>query len=589
VRVAAAQGLGTLRQPFDKTVPALAAALKDSDWKVRAAAAESLSKMGRKAEPAVPGLIALLKDKDYSVRYQAAWALARIGPPAKAAVPALIEALQDKTNSYDGSSIARALGSIGPGAKEAVPALVAALQERDGQLPTWAAMALGAIGPEARGAVPELLKVAKDKNNEARDSAITALGRIGPDARAAVPTLIEALGKNKYLITSCNAATALGGIGPEARPALPALVALARNLEADSATREAAARAVIRIDPELAAKEKMEFAYLNVRLGKVPSIKLTPRAAVTDEQKKRIKALIAKLAEIKDPDFGMSATLTGEAFAPLSGQARAAMLLLTDHRLKTSEAFRSLVAMGPDALPFLLAALEDRTPTKLKVELNFGMAFLGGGELSGNPLNPLERRILSREAVQDDDDEEGILSRPYTLKVADVCFVAIGQIVGRPYWAVRYQPTAMVIINSPVGTKDLRDRVRAIWSSDDPAKKLLDSLLIDYATEGLYSGKSFDTWHEGSSRQIQAAMRLLYYFPKETAPLIAARLRSFDVQLRRDTDRWAEREVKNGVSTRDFIKAVAWCQAPDIRKALADIAKRTDDSAIKEALSAGTK
>jgi hypothetical protein len=47
--------------------------------------------------------------------------------------------------------------------------------------------------------------------------------------------------------------------------------------------------------------------------------------------------------------------------------------------------------------------------------------------------------------------------------------------------------------------------------------------------------------------------------------------------------------VKNGVITDDFIKAVAWCEAPDIREALADIARRTDDPAIKKVLSAGTK
>jgi hypothetical protein len=61
------------------------------------------------------------------------------------------------------------------------------------------------------------------------------------------------------------------------------------------------------------------------------------------------------------------------------------------------------------------------------------------------------------------------------------------------------------------------------------------------------------------------------------------------VQHCRDTDSWSKREVKNGVITDDFIKAVAWCEAPDIREALADIARRTDDPAIKKVLSAGTK
>jgi hypothetical protein len=40
-------------------------------------------------------------------------------------------------------------------------------------------------------------------------------------------------------------------------------------------------------------------------------------------------------------------------------------MVLTDHRLKTSEDFHWLVASGLRALPFLLEALDDKTPTKL--------------------------------------------------------------------------------------------------------------------------------------------------------------------------------------------------------------------------------
>ena len=49
-------------------------------------------------------------------------------------------------------------------------------------------------------------------------------------------------------------------------------------------------------------------------------------------------------------------------------------------------------------------------------------------------------------------------------------------------------------------------------------------------------------------------------------------------------DAWKKREVKNGVRAVDFIKAVSWCKDPRIQDALADIAKRTDDESIKEAL-----
>jgi hypothetical protein len=260
---------------------------------------------------------------------------------------------------------------------------------------------------------------------------------------------------------------------------------------------------------------------------------------------------------------------------------------------------RSLVEIGPDALPFLLEALEDKTPTKLTIvrfwEL-FGTTYFGT-ELGGNPLNPVERRVLpnhpfpqlevrlypgktAQESEENEDDFEG----SYTLKVGDICFAALGQIVGRPYDAVRYQPTAIVIINSPLERKVLRERVRAIWSSNDPAQKLLDSLLLDYATEGIFNGKSLDGWSQGSNFQVQAALRLLYYFRQETAPLIAARLRSLDVETGGDP---LERDVRNGVRAVDFIKAVSWCKEPPIQEALADIALRTNDSTIEDAINPG--
>jgi hypothetical protein len=103
-----------------------------------------------------------------------------------------------------------------------------------------------------------------------------------------------------------------------------------------------------------------------------------------------------------------------------------------------------------------------------------------------------------------------------------------------------------------------------------------------------YSGKSLDGWGLGSNYQIEAGMRLLYYFPREAAPLIAARLQALDIKNAKGTD-WEKREVKNGVRTVEFIKAVSWCKEPSIQEALAGIKKRTDDESIKEALSPSEK
>ena len=86
----------------------------------------------------------------------------------------------------------------------------------------------------------------------------------------------------------------------------------------------------------------------------------------------------------------------------------------------------------------------------------------------------------------------------------------------------------------------------------------------------------------------EATIRLLYYFPEEAAPLIAARLKSLDVSVA-TSDQSMQRDVKNRVATVAFIEAVTWCQATAIREALADIAKRTDDPQIKKLLTPDRK
>jgi len=273
---------------------------------------------------------------------------------------------------------------------------------------------------------------------------------------------------------------------------------------------------------------------------------------------------------------------------------------LLDDKIQQSAALRELVEIGPEALPFLLDALDDRTPTKHTVRYGgmFGGRMPLGNELHPNPVNPIETGVLSKRKSPRRDFPEASINH-YTVKVGDVCFEALGQIMGRGYQAVRYQAVRHalrgdIVINSPTRDAKLCAEVRAIWASKDPARRLLDSLLTDYATEGVWNGHSLDDWDDGSNLQVESALRLLYYFPLETVPLIAARLRSFDVVVKKDDpgdDEWTRRQVRNGVRTDEFIEAVAWCRSrePVIQEALAEIAKRTNDPGIREALGRKTE
>src|SRR5581483_2209342 len=104
---------------------------------------------------------------------------------------------------------------------------------------------------------------------------------------------------------------------------------------------------------------------------------------------------------------------------------------------------------------------------------------------------------------------------------------------GREYHAARYFVSLTAILRSPTHDAKLCADVRAMWGGKDPAKKLFDSLRADYATEGIPNGNGLPHgWSTASRLQEGAALRLLYYFPKESAPLIAARLEKLYVAER---------------------------------------------------------
>jgi hypothetical protein len=53
------------------------------------------------------------------------------------------------------------------------------------------------------------------------------------------------------------------------------------------------------------------------------------------------------------------------------------------------------------------------------------------------------------------------------VKIGDVCYALIGQIVNRNLCPVRYQPTAGLVINSPIEAPALIERVEKDWGGLD--------------------------------------------------------------------------------------------------------------------------
>jgi hypothetical protein len=269
-----------------------------------------------------------------------------------------------------------------------------------------------------------------------------------------------------------------------------------------------------------------------------------------------IKKLMARLAEVKDPYIGLSGGVSGRAFAPIESAQQVDVMLVDHDELSTSAPLKRLVELGPHSLPFLVAALEDKTPTQLKIQ--------------------------SSGAVNGGFPDDG---KPYSVKVGDVCYVALGQIVGRDYQAVRYIPSNIIAIESPTQDPKLAGELRAQWSSDNPAEHLYKALLADYRTKPVFNGESLDGWGDGSDLQVRAAMRMLYYFPKRSAPMIADRLNRLKVETPiADLDNFIKREVTNGIRTPEFITAVAWSKDAGIREALLGIFQRTNNIDVLRAL-----
>jgi hypothetical protein len=276
----------------------------------------------------------------------------------------------------------------------------------------------------------------------------------------------------------------------------------------------------------------------------------------------KIRGLIQDLAKIKDPNFGLSPTMSGSGFAPVPAAGRMFNGILMNHGFKDDSSFLKLVEIGPPALPYLLESLTDSTPTHYTIDytnVSFGGMWYGErpalrwvageafmiermaeGKVSDkeiaerfaappefialakagklphfspqsqgefNPKNLVEQSILAKARKElpsarsdKNDDPFGSAIRSYTITVGDVCYVLVGQITNRTYQAAQYQPTACTYIISPVHDARLAADVRAVWTTGEPTEMLYQSLQADLAAP-----RRLDV--------ADALVRLGYYYP----------------------------------------------------------------------------
>jgi HEAT repeat protein len=330
-------------------IPALTAALKDEDEKVRLATVRSLSEFGPAAKSAVPALVALLKDKDAWVRWEADQALEAMGPEAKAAVPLLTELLKDGDGQVRASA-AHLLFVMGSEANAVVPALSALLTDKDVAVRGAAVFSLGKLGPTT---VPLLTESLHDREAVVRGDAARALGRIGPQAKAVVPVLVELI-KDKDRSVRKSATLALMAI----RPAPVAELAGFLNSR-DMFIRQAAAKSLGRMGPEAKAAIPALIAALDKDAESCDT--------VAEALKEIGSASVPPLIEVVKDKDATNRVAAAKVLGLFGGEAKAAVPALAEFLADEDEwpdargavAF-TLGKVGPAAVSALTAGLKDK-------------------------------------------------------------------------------------------------------------------------------------------------------------------------------------------------------------------------------------
>lgn len=203
----------------------------------------------------------------------------------------------------------------------------------------------------------------------------------------------------------------------------------------------------------------------------------------SDYSQKSVAELIDNLTQIDSQSPGINSATIYEGFIANDSPGSFHGGVLGVPAPKVPPQMSELVRRGPVALPELIKHLDDRRPTRLEV----------GNKPSGKQVgvdvfmfmffsDEYDPRVPHWFSEEDWKTGPQPMAKTfkgrYIVKVGDVCFVLIGQIVNRRLLAVRYQPSAGLVVNSPIEAPVLVERVRSDWGNAD-AEVLKGSLLQD--------------------------------------------------------------------------------------------------------------
>jgi hypothetical protein len=201
----------------------------------------------------------------------------------------------------------------------------------------------------------------------------------------------------------------------------------------------------------------------------------------TDYSQASIEQLIDQLTLVDAQAPGLHGTADVEDFIADDTPPRFGGGLIGSQAPVIPPQMRELVRRGAESLPALIRHLDDQRPTKFSVGSTLaegleGRSFIFFSQNFAEEYDPRVRTSPQRDLYQFDKPRP--FDGSYTLRVGDVSYALIGQIVNRRLWTIRYQPTANLIVNSPLQSPSLIAQIRRDWGATDQAD-LRDSLLSD--------------------------------------------------------------------------------------------------------------
>ena len=250
----------------------------------------------------------------------------------------------------------------------------------------------------------------------------------------------------------------------------------------------------------------------------------TPTPAAAPSRNAEVEKLIDQLIDVSTETAGVNSKATTMSKFLANDRPPVINSGLNQSVLPpTPPVMRKIVELGLVAVPSLLDHLTDSRDTKLVI-WNPGIPTgAAGAALTGSRFGTILFNDEYDPRYRDDParipttlNQLGQFpmrggSGPgdsYTVRVGDLCYVLLGQIVDRTLIVARYQGTSNAVIDSPLHTPALAEAARRDWANLTPEQHR-DSLVQDATGEAFHRLQfvNFRTQHQ------DAFERLAFYYP----------------------------------------------------------------------------